>query len=200
MLKMRMYILAAFVVGGAVIGCGRPSAAMKATWYEEFGWRAEDFFEDPKVIPLCHAIESRNLNEIDRLIAGGANINTKGKDNMTPLLWAFPDKNLACFTRLLELGADPNVEVKSDLNTHGGIAPGDSVTHMACGTEFNGYFEAVFTHSGDPASVFDYWTGGLDTRAKPRSGSHFVTPNLDLIEDAAHVSDRSNAIGQKYAQ
>jgi Ca2+-binding RTX toxin-like protein len=34
-----------------------------------------------------------------------------------------------------------------------GFHAGDSVTHMACRTEFPGYFEAVFAHKGDPALV-----------------------------------------------
>ncbi len=69
---------------------------------------------------------------------------------MTPLLWAFPDNKPERFTKLLEHGADPNIVIKSDLNTHGGFHAGDSVTHMACRTEFPGYFEAVFAHGGDP--------------------------------------------------
>lgn len=147
---MQLLIVATAVTGAVQGGCGDKSNAMVSTWYEKFGWKAEDYFDDPKVIALCHAIEANNIGEIDRLIAAGANVNAKGKDNMTPLLWAFPDKKLACFTRLLELGANPNVAIKSSLNTHGGLAAGDSITHIACKTEFPGYFEAVFSHGGNP--------------------------------------------------
>src|SRR5262249_43090774 len=111
---------------------------------------AEEYFDDPQVIALCHAIEANDLAEIDRLIAAGANVNAKGKGNMTPLLWAFPDDKMDRFKRLLEHGANPNVVTESDFNTHGGLSSGDSVTHMACRTEFAGYFEAVFAHGGDP--------------------------------------------------
>jgi hypothetical protein len=140
--------------------CGNVSGAMKSTWYQNFGWKAENYFDDRKVISLCHAIEANSIKEMERLVADGANANAQGKDNMTPLLWSFPDKKLACFTRLLELGADPNIAIKSDLNTHGGFAAGDSVTHMACRTEFNGYFEAVFAHGGDPNLVRDWHIKG----------------------------------------
>jgi ankyrin repeat protein len=102
------------------------------------------------VIELCHAIEADDLKEIDRLVAAGANVNAKGKDNMTPLMWAFPDNKLERFKRLLELGADPNVIFQSDLNTRGNLGRGESITHMACETRFPGYFEAVFAHGGDP--------------------------------------------------
>jgi hypothetical protein len=127
-------------------GCG----AMERTWHEKFNWEAADYFDDPQVIALCEAIEASDLEEIDRLVAAGADVNAKGKGNMTPLLWAFPDNKPERFKKVLELGADPNVIVESDFNTQGrGIRPGDSVTHMACKTWFPKHFDYVFAHGGD---------------------------------------------------
>jgi uncharacterized protein len=158
---VRLSILSTVLVGVALAGCEEVPKATTRTWHEKFGWKAEDYFEDPSVVALCHAIEASDIAEINRLVAGGANVNAKGKDNMTPLLWAFPDKKPECFKRLLELGADPNVAIKSDLNTRGGFAAGDSVTHMACRTEFPGYFEAVFAHGGDPNFVRNWHIKGI---------------------------------------
>jgi uncharacterized protein len=132
------------------MGCGEVSQVMGATWHQKAGWKAEDYFTDQRVVALCHAIEADDLAEIDRAIAGGADVNAKGKGNMTPLLWAYPDNKLARFKKLLEHGANPNIVIESDFNSHGGFQPGDSVTHLACRTEFPGYFETVFEHSGDP--------------------------------------------------
>jgi hypothetical protein len=73
---------------------------------------------------------------------------------MTPLLWAFPDNKLDRFQKLLELGADPNVVIQSDFDSHGAMVAGESVTHMACRTEFPGYFEQVFSHGGNPNLVY----------------------------------------------
>jgi hypothetical protein len=149
--NLRLFAVAGLLLLAPVLGgCDAVSQLTGRTFHERFRWRAKDFFDDPQVIALCHAIEGNDLNEIDRLIAAGADVNAKGKDNMTPLLWAFPDNKLKRFTRLLEHGADPNVAIQSDLNTRGGFGRGDSVTHMACRTEFAGYFEAVFGHGGDP--------------------------------------------------
>jgi ankyrin repeat protein len=135
-------------------GCGELAQLTGRTFHEKCGWKAKEFFDDPQVVALCHAIEANDLKEIDRLIAAGANVNAKGKDNMTPLLWAFPDNKLQRFTRLLEHGADPNVIIQSDMNTHGSyFGRGESVTHMACKTTFPGYFEAVFAHRGDPKLI-----------------------------------------------
>ncbi|MBC8352362.1 MAG: ankyrin repeat domain-containing protein [Planctomycetes bacterium] len=151
--------LGTFLFGVVIFhaGCSGVSNAIKSatkpTWHQEFGWKAEKYFTDEKVIALCHAIEAEDLEEIDRLVAAGADVNAKGKGNMTPLLWAFPDNKPERFNRLLEHGADPNVIVTSDFNTKSfGIAPGDSVTHMAAKSWFH-HFKYVMEHGGDPNLV-----------------------------------------------
>ncbi len=101
---------------------------------------------------------------MSRLIAAGANVNERGKDNMTPLLWAYPDDKPDRFKALLEAGADPNVLVESDFNTRQSIHPGMAVTHMAAKTNFKEYFDLVFDHGGDPNLVDRGITGlGNDT-------------------------------------
>lgn len=123
---------------------------METTWHQKFAWKATNYFDNPQVIALCQAIEANNLAEIDRLVAAGADVDARGKGNMTPLLWAFPDNKPERFKRLLELGADPNVLIESDFDTHGAMKPGESVTHLVCSTWFPEHFEHVFAHGGDP--------------------------------------------------
>lgn len=126
-------------------------------FHKRFKWNAEDFFDDPKVIALCRAIEAKDLREIDRLIANGSDANALGKDNMTPLLWAFPTQDLAVFTKILKAGADPNVQITSDFGVNLGndsrIQSGMSVMELAAITFMQGYFEAVMKHGGDPNLV-----------------------------------------------
>jgi hypothetical protein len=141
---------AALMLVASQASCQRLTDAVTKSWHEKCSWRAEDYFDDPKVVALCKAIEANDLNEIDRLVAAGADVNAQGKGKMTPLLWAFPDNKLQRFKRLLEHGADPNVVVESEFNTRSVVMPGDSVTHMATRSFHPGYFEAVFAHGGDP--------------------------------------------------
>ena len=76
-------------------------------------------------------------------------MNATGKGKMTPLLWAFPDGKLDRFKRLLKHGANPNVVVESGFNTRRQIKVGHSVTHLAAGTKFPGYFKEVMQNGGD---------------------------------------------------
>src|SRR5438132_2847004 len=91
------------VLSSIPLGCSQRLPMLNPTFHQRAGWKAEDFFEDRGVIDLCHAIEANDIAEIDRLVAAGANVNAKGKDNMTPLLWALPDNKLDRFKKLLEL-------------------------------------------------------------------------------------------------
>lgn len=92
---------------------------------------------------------------MERLINDGADVNAKGKDNMTPLLWAFPDNKPERFKLLLEKGANPNVFVKSTLNTNRppAFVPGDSVTTLSAKSGFPDHFRLVMEHGGDPNLV-----------------------------------------------
>ncbi len=122
-----------------------------SSWYSKFDWKAEDYFDDPKVVALCKAIQLKDIANIDMLVTDGADVNAKGKGNMTPLLWAFPENKPEVLKRILEHGADPNVVVTSDFNTKNqGIRPGDSVLHLAAGTTFPDYFKYVMQHGGNP--------------------------------------------------
>jgi len=147
-------LLIATAMLSSAAGCGLLNLLPGRTIHQKCGWKAEDYFADPKVIALCKAIEANDLAEIERLVKSGADVNTQGKGEMTPLLWAFPDNKLPRFKRLLEHGANPNVVVESDFGTKGHIREGDSVTHLACSTSFPGYFDAVFDHGGDPNQPF----------------------------------------------
>jgi len=119
------------------------------SWHELHGWKAADFFTDPQVVALCDAIAANDVARMKELIAAGADVNARGKGNMTPLLWAFVDNKPERFRLLLEAGANPNVYIESDFGNRQAFSPGDSVTHMACRSTFD-HFWPVFEHGGDP--------------------------------------------------
>lgn len=126
--------------------------------HQRVGWRAEEYFTDPKVIALCKAIEAKDLAKIDELIAAGADVNARGRGNMTPLLWAFP-MGKAVFQRILEHGADPNVQRTMEMPD--GLTAGQSVTYLAAyaggalvgmfhDVSMDDYLALVLAHGGNP--------------------------------------------------
>ena len=50
-------------------------------------YKAEFFFKDPKVVEFCKSIEKGDFQRADELLKEGVDINTVGKDGMTPFLW-----------------------------------------------------------------------------------------------------------------
>lgn len=140
-------------------------------WHALAGWKSADYFEDAQVVELCDAIERNDVPEMERLISAGANVNARGKDNMTPLLWALPDRKHERFLCLLNNGADPNVIISSDFGTAGrpfhpypaggalvkdrGCKPGQSVTHLAARSPDIEYLKAVLQHGGNPNLVVE---------------------------------------------
>lgn len=135
-------------------------------WHAKVGWNATDFFDDKDVVKLCKAIERNDLEEIRKLIAEGVNLNSLGKGNMTPLLWAYPDRKFERFRLLVEAGADPNVVPVSDFGVGGrdmhavpGVyfgyldirfIKGISINQLVCNARDNRYFFSVMKNGGDP--------------------------------------------------
>jgi hypothetical protein len=192
MRPLQTVILACAVLWPAP-GCGVLNLLPGRTFHQRCGWRAEDYFTDPKVVALCRAIEANDLAEMERLVQEGADVNAQGKDKMTPLLWAFPDNHLPRFKWLLERGANPNVVVEGEFNSRRSISRGESVTFMACKTPYPGYFEAVFDHGGDPNIRH---TGPLGFSQTPlfavitRGGGDKAAKVRRLIDLGADMNDR----------
>lgn len=77
-------------------------------------WEPSVWFDDPKIVHLCDALLSRNSGKVEDLIMyDGVDINARGKEGMTLLLWSifceFDQIEL-----LLQHGASPDFIVESD--------------------------------------------------------------------------------------
>ena len=101
----------------------------------------ETMFPDAMVRSLASAAGEGDLAEVDRLVAEGVNVNARGTQDATPLFWSLRD--LSGFTKLLELGADPNVV----------FGDGGSVMHWAARAEGTDFLRATLRHGGDPNLV-----------------------------------------------
>lgn len=137
----------------------------ESRWHHIVKWEAKDYFQDSLTIELCQAIENNDVKEMERLILAGADVNSVGKQGMTLLLWAFPDRKIERFECLLKHGANPYVVMESDFGAknrplhpypHGsrsledrGCEVGQSITHLACRSPMTQYMRIVFSNSGN---------------------------------------------------
>ena len=75
-------------------------------------YHAAQFFADRKVAELAEAARDGDLARVDKLVAEGVKLNTKGYEGFTPLIYAMSGATLKGFRRLLERGADPNQQTE----------------------------------------------------------------------------------------
>lgn len=113
--------------------------------YENLGDQVEghviqDFFDDKRVISLSMAAAKGEKKTISALLAQGVDINHTGKDNMTPLMWAFGARNKIGFRVLLENGANPNIVVRGE----------GSVLTFTANVDDPWYLKVALQHGGDP--------------------------------------------------
>lgn len=101
-------------------------------------------FDEPSVIALADAIKNEDLPEIDRIVSSGVDINTGGRDNVSPLGWALMVNKKAAFQRLLERGADPNRMVWNSVPLISITAKNDTDSD---------WLESALKHKGDPNIV-----------------------------------------------
>lgn len=116
--------------------------------------KAQSYYSDQKQIRLLDAIDSKNPQEIDDAIKQGAQVNAVGKEEMTPLAWAFARQNLVGYRHLLGKGANPNFKTqKVSWNNDG-----RSVMQFAAMAENPDYLILALQHGGSsnaPDSLMD---------------------------------------------
>lgn len=149
----RPFRFAAGAVCALVIsGCG-PSRVHPAG--SDDAPKAEVYFKNPDVRSLANAAKREDISAIDKLVAKGVDVNARGAYGVTPLLFAIERKKKAAFKRLLEHGADPNIQDEV----------GDSPMSAAAGdAESSEWLELVLKHKGnpnlvDPKGVFAFEDG-----------------------------------------
>lgn len=107
---------------------------------------ADNFFSDRSQLVLARAIEAEDIPAIDRAVAEGADVNAIGKDEMTPLAWAFAKQKKESFRRLLEKGADPNFKTKKAAWNN----DGQSVMQFSAMASDSDYLRLSLKHGGNP--------------------------------------------------
>ena len=133
------YVLLVVIAFGFTAGCQMQGSNQEVQ-------EPEYWFKDKQVIDLVKAAEKGDVDAIDRLVGAGVDVNTKGRNNMTPLYLALVAGNKEGFVALLKHGASPNM-----LTQVGRVQI--AVMHLAA-TKMDFYWlKESLAHGGDPNLV-----------------------------------------------
>lgn len=105
-----------------------------------------EVFEDSKVIALAEAAAKGDTSEVDRLVASGVDVNTIGKEGVTPLLYALWSDSFKGYLRLLEHKANPN----HCWNGNDLLPDSVSAVHFAASRDRSTWLMVTLQHGGDP--------------------------------------------------
>ena len=117
------------------------------------GVRPSEFYSDSSVVKLVLAASRGDTKHIDKLVAGGVDVNSVGKDGFTPLLGALIKRNKKGVARLLKYGANPNAIIT------GGSLSGQSAIWIAAGMENPYFLDIMLKHGGNPNYQNSKWHG-----------------------------------------
>ncbi len=130
---------------------------------------ARNYFSDPKVAELAEAARKGDVERIDALVAEGVNVNARGHsqdapsmNGITPLIYSMVGESRKGFQRLLERGADPNLQ--TDI--------GDSAMSFAAHRKESESLKLLLAHGGNP---------NLRSAVVPHKDDWKPTPIFDAI-------------------
>jgi len=101
---------------------------------------ARDYFTSPVELALIDAAGAADIRKLERLVAQGADVNARGRDGMTPALWALAHQSKNGLAFLLEHGADPNKQLTSD---------GSSAMSLSAAAADSWYLREIIDHGGN---------------------------------------------------
>lgn len=108
------------------------------------GKSSDDVFVDLRVKALAEAACKGQQSKVKKIVREHNNVNARGFEDVTPLMWAVLCKSPAGVTSLLEAGADPNQKAYSEVT---------SVT-LAASFEDPEILETLLHAGGDPNAEY----------------------------------------------
>jgi ankyrin repeat protein len=143
----------------------------------------EVFGESTPALALAKAAGRGDVKAVDRLIAGGAQVNALGRHGITPLWWAAYMENFEGFAALLQNGANPNAQ----------RSEGYPIMYLVASGKDARLLQAALKHGGDP-NLRDSQSG--ETPLFP-AVLHGLERHIDLLFTAgADVNAQQPVSGQ----
>jgi ankyrin repeat protein len=102
--------------------------------------RASDTFPGRREALLADAAGIGKLEEVKKILLGGADINGRGQNGVTILIWTLAHGQKEAFEYLLKAGANPNLQMEN----------GNSALSYAVMIEDTWWLETTIRYGGDP--------------------------------------------------
>jgi len=116
-------------------GCGRHN--------HSFGKSPSDSFGDRLLITLCQALLDSDFAAAQHALDTGADVNSTGLNEITPLLWSLGTRDKKAVAFLLRAGADPNRQATD----------GTSFLSVSAAMNDPDYLQMGLMHGGNPDLV-----------------------------------------------
>ncbi|MDE0451525.1 MAG: ankyrin repeat domain-containing protein [Gammaproteobacteria bacterium] len=117
---------------------------------------ADYYFTTPETVTAARAIRRGDARSLERMIAGGLDVNAQGREGMDLLKWSMGRFCLKCFETLLESGADierpPAGEYTGKIEQLF-LMP---VMHLAAHLNDPAYLASLLRHGGNPNALNVY--------------------------------------------
>jgi ankyrin repeat protein len=178
---MRISVLMGFLILLSFPGCHRGGGTVR---HGSIIYNATEVFGDgTPALALAEAAGRGDVKAINRQIAAGADVNTVGRHENTPLWWAAFTENYEGFAASLDRGADPNAQ----------RVEGYPVMYWIAGRKDPRFLKAALKHGGDP-NFRDAHSGETPLFRPVMLG---YQPQIDLLLAAgADVNARDPISGQ----
>ena len=108
-----------------------------------FMMKAKEFFFTKPEQELASAIVWNRTGKIEKLLSEGVDVNCRGKDGITPLIWAAIKQKKKSYEFLLKHGAYPNLQIRQ----------GGSAILLASIMMDSDYLQIALEHGGNPNLV-----------------------------------------------
>ena len=135
-----------------------------------------EYFSDKQVMSLARAGASGDSDMVAKLVSDGVDVNARGTDGMTPVIWALLALNERGFECLLQHGANPNLQLTGETSPMATEIPfpGNSSVSLAAMYDDIGY-RLQLTQEWISTEDFDR----VKLRAENRGVLHHVTARID---------------------
>lgn len=156
---------------------------------------AELFF-NTELVNVLHAIQRHDEQTAKQLLAQGVELNVRGEEGITPLLWLIMQKKRPAVELALQLGADANFPAMVEINRDG-PKPAQPLAIIAGGND-NKLFALLLEYGADPNSR-DNSTGKPAIFGSIGQDNWFQFNKLLEYGVDLNASDNSNSNSALYA-